>query len=56
MLEDFGVVRVVRSLVLCAEMIVCPFVPFLLVIVLSVILRFTVSDYPSGIFKPFLAM
>jgi len=31
--------------------VVCPFVLFLLAIVLSVLLRFTNSDYPSGIFK-----
>jgi hypothetical protein len=30
---------------------VCPFVPFLLVIVLSVLLRYTNYDYPFGIFK-----
>jgi hypothetical protein len=33
--------------------VVCPFVLFLLAIVLS-ILRFTDSDYPFGIFKHFL--
>jgi len=32
----------------------CPFVLFLLAIVLSVLLRFTDSDYPFGIFKLFL--
>ena len=32
------------------------FVLFLLAIVLSVLLRFTDSDYPSGIFKLFLKM
>jgi hypothetical protein len=31
-----------------------PFVLFLLVIVLSVLLRYTDSDYPFGIFKLFL--
>ena len=31
--------------------VVCPFVLFLLVIVLSVLLRYTDSDYPFGIFK-----
>jgi hypothetical protein len=31
-----------------------PFVLFLLAIVLSVLLRYTVSDYPFGIFKLFL--
>jgi hypothetical protein len=33
---------------------VVPFVLFLLVIVLSVLLRYTDSDYPFGIFKLFL--
>jgi hypothetical protein len=33
---------------------VYPFVLFLLAIVLSVLLRFTDSDYPIGIFKLFL--
>jgi hypothetical protein len=49
-------VRVTRSLVLyvCLLIVVCPFVLFLLVIVLSVLLRFTESDYPFGIFKLFL--
>jgi hypothetical protein len=32
---------------------VCPFVLFLLVIVLSVLFRYTDSDYPFGIFKLF---
>ena len=36
------------------QIIVCPFVFFLLVIVLSVLLRYTDSDYPFGIFKIFL--
>ena len=36
------------------QIIVCPFVLFLLAIVLSVLLRFTDSDYPFGIFKLFL--
>jgi len=35
-------------------MSVCPFVLFILAIVSSVILRFTNSDYPFGIFKLFL--
>ena len=35
------------------QIVVCPFVLFLLAIVLSV-LRFTDSDYPFGIFKLFL--
>jgi len=34
--------------------VVCPFVLFLLAIVLYVLLRYTVSDYPFGIFKLFL--
>jgi hypothetical protein len=34
--------------------VVCPFVLFLLAIVLSVRLRYTDSDYPFGIFKLFL--
>jgi hypothetical protein len=34
--------------------IVCPFVLFLLAILLSVFLRFTDSDYPFVIFKLFL--
>jgi hypothetical protein len=38
--------------VLC--IIVCPFVPFLLAIVLSVLLLFTASDYIFSIFKLFL--
>jgi hypothetical protein len=35
-------------------MVVFPFVLFLLAIVLSVLLPFTDSDYPFGIFKLFL--
>jgi hypothetical protein len=34
--------------------VVCPFVLFLLIIVVSVLLRYTDSDYPFGIFKLFL--
>jgi len=37
------------------QIVVCPFVLFLLAIVLSVLLRYTDSDYPFGIFKLFLA-
>jgi hypothetical protein len=33
-------------------MVVCPFVLFLLAIVLSVLLRYTDSDYPFGILWP----
>ena len=49
----FSGVRVTRSLVLC---VVRPFLLFLLAIVLSVLVRYTDSDYPFGIFKPFLAI
>jgi hypothetical protein len=35
------------------SIVVCPFVLFLLAIVLSVLLRYTVSDFPFGIFKLF---
>jgi len=35
-------------------MVACRFVLFLLAIVLSVLLRYTDSDYPFGIFKLFL--
>ena len=38
------------------QIAVCPFVLFLLAIVLSVPLRFTDSDYPFGIFTLFLAI
>jgi hypothetical protein len=38
------------------KVVVCSFVLFLLAIVLSVLLRFTDSDYPFGIFKLFLLM
>jgi hypothetical protein len=34
-------------------MVICPFVLFVLAIVLSVLLRYTDSDYPFGIFKLF---
>ena len=37
------------------QIVVCPVVLFLLTIVLSVLLRFTDSDYPFGIFKLFLS-
>ena len=36
------------------QIVVCPFVLFLLVIVLAVLLRYTDSDYTFGIFKLFL--
>ncbi len=35
--------------------VVCPFVLFLLAIVLSVLLRYTDSDCPFGIFKHFFS-
>jgi hypothetical protein len=52
----FSRVRVTRSLVLyvCFLIVVCPFVLFLLSIVLSIFLRYTDSDCPFGIFKLFL--
>ena len=51
----FSGVRVTRSLVLYVLcIVVCPFVLFLLAIVLSVLLRNTDSDYPFGIFKLFI--
>ena len=37
------------------KIVVCPFVLFLLAIVLSVFLRYMASDYPFGIIKLFLA-
>ena len=40
--------------VLC--IIVCPFVLFLLAIVLSAIARFTASYYPFGVFKHFSSL
>jgi len=51
----FSGVRVTRPLVLC---VFCGslFVLFLLAIVLSVLLRYTDSDYPFRIFKPFLEL
>jgi hypothetical protein len=50
----FSGVRVTRSFVLCVCFVdSCPFVLFLLIIVLSV-LRITDSDYPFGIFKLFM--
>ena len=55
----FSGVRVTRSLVLymyVLQIVVCPFVLFLLAIVLSVLLRQTDSDYHFGIFKLFLQL
>jgi hypothetical protein len=53
--QVFSGFRVTRSLVLYVYFVdrVCPFVRFLLAIVLSVLLRFTDSDYLFGIFKLF---
>jgi len=48
---NFSAVCVTRSFVLCVCLL---FVLFLLAIVFSVLLRFTDSDYPFGIFKLFL--
>ena len=50
-LPVFSGVRVARYLVLW--IVVCPFVLFLLTIVMSILLRFTASDYYFGIFKLF---
>ena len=47
----FSGVRVTRSLVLYVCFVDRPFVLFLLAIVLSVLLQYTDSDYPFGIFK-----
>ena len=52
---DFSGIRVTRSLVYMYVLliVVCPFVLFLLAIVLSVLLRYTDSDFSFGIFKLF---
>jgi len=52
----FSGVRVSRSLVLCVCFVdrYLSFCTFSLTIVLSVLLRYTDSDYPFGIFKLFL--
>ena len=47
--QVFSGVRVTQSLVLCVCFVVCPFVLFLLAIVLSVLLRLMDSDYSFGI-------
>jgi uncharacterized membrane protein len=49
----FSGVRVTQSLALCVMF--CRSLFVLLAIVLSVLLRFTDSDYPFGIFKLFLS-
>jgi hypothetical protein len=53
-LHVFCGIRVARSLVFCVMFRRSLFVLFLLYIVLSVLVRFTASDYPFGIFKLFL--
>jgi hypothetical protein len=54
----FSGVRVARSLIFCVvfcrSFFFCPFILFLLAIVLSVLPRFTDSDYRFGIFKLFI--
>ena len=50
----FSVVRVTRSLVFFCMFCRSLFVLFLLAIVLSVLLRYTNSDCPFGVFKLFL--
>ena len=53
----FSVVPVPRSLDLCVCFVdrCLSFCPFVLAIVFSVLLRFTDSDYPFGIFKLYLS-
>ena len=55
-IPGFSGVRVTRSFVLsvCLYVDLCPFVLFLLTIVLSFPFRFMDSNYPFGIFKLFL--
>jgi len=48
-------VRVVRSLIFCVMLCRSLFALFPLSIVLPVLLRFAVSDYPFGFFKLFLS-
>jgi hypothetical protein len=54
--QVFCGVRVIRSLVLCVMFCrsLLVLLTFFLAIALSVLLRFTDSDYPFGIFKFFL--
>jgi hypothetical protein len=52
--SGFSGVPVALSLVFCAMCCRLLFVLFLLTIVLSVLLRFTASDYPFDIFKLFM--
>ena len=51
-IETHSVVHSRRTI--CKILMFCSFVFFLLVIVLSVLLRFTPSNYPSGLIKLFL--
>jgi len=51
---DFSWDRVAWSLVFCAMFCTPLFVLFLLAIAVSVVIRFTASDYPFGIFNLFL--
>ena len=50
----FSVVRVAQSLVFCVVYWRSLFVLFILAILLSVLFRFTASDYPFGVIKLFL--
>ena len=52
----FSGIRVARSFVFCLMFGRSSFVLFLLTIVLSVLLHFTASDCPFGIFKLFLCL
>ena len=55
-LPVYSVVRVTRSLVFCAVVCILFFVLLLFAIVLSVLVRFTDSDYPFGIVNIFSHM
>ena len=50
-LPVFSWIRVARSSVFCVMFCRSLIVPFLLVSVLSVLLGYTASDYPFGIYK-----
>ena len=52
--SEFRVTRSFSFLGCVLQIVACHFVILLLAIVLSVLLRFTGSDYPFGIFKLFL--
>jgi hypothetical protein len=49
------VCSIFRFLCSVLYIIVCPFVTLRLIIIFSVFLRFTASDYPYGFFKPFVS-